>query len=810
VGGLVVMSKKPPSSTKVGLSPSPQAIQMLTALLMQGQLARCEQEARIMTEQFVGHAFGWSILGVCLAQMGRFSEAVAPMQKAVSLQASNAGLHNNLGNILSNLGRSSEAEECFRRVLALQPDSVEALNSLGTTLNAQGRFSEAEANFRCVLALQPDSVEAHFYLGNILVDLGRAAEAEGCFRRVLALKPDDAQALNNLGNALSKLGRFDEAEACYRSAVALKPEMALAYLNLGSALKNMGRPREAETNFRRALVLHPDLVEARFLLGNVLIELQRLGEAEACLRRVLELKPDYAEAHGNLGSVLESLDRSSEAEACFRRELELNPDDAKALHNLGTSLCSLNRFSEAEACYRSAVALKPDYAYAYGNLGSTLSSLGRFEEAESCYRRALALKPDYTEARSNLLFSLNYRSDAASEALHVACEYGQSVSSMVSRRYTEWLCEASPKRLRVGIVSGDLCQHVVSSFLENILREIDPEKIEIIAYPTWLKEDHVSQRLRAHLAAWRPVVGLTDETAAARIHADGVHVLIDLSGHTSHNRLPMFAYKPAPVQVSWLGYFATTGVPAMDYLIADPWTLPETEEAYFTEKIWRLPETRLCFTPPNVDVPVTPLSALTNGYITFGCFNNLTKINDGVVALWSRVLTAVPESRLLLKSRQLKDASVRQGIIERFAAHGVDAGRLILEKPAPREEYLAAYQRVDISLDPFPYPGGTVTAEGLWMGVPVLTLAGEHFLSRQGVGLLMNTGLSEWVATDPDDYVARAVSHAGDLQGLAALRASLRDRFLASPICDAKRFARNFEQALEGMWGKNLLQQFQP
>jgi FkbM family methyltransferase len=262
----------------------------------------------------------------------------------------------------------------------------------------------------------------------------------------------------------------------------------------------------------------------------------------------------------------------------------------------------------------------------------------------------------------------------------------------------------------------------------------------------------------------------------------------------------MFALKPAPVQVSWLGYFATTGVAEIDYLIADPWTLPESEEINFTEKIWRLPETRLCFTVPDVVLEVAPLPAIGSGYITFACFNNLTKMNDAVVALWARVLAAVPNSRLFLKAKQLNIEAVRQSTFERFAAHGIAAERLILEGPAPRAEYLAAYQRVDIALDPFPYTGGTTTAEALWMGVPVLTLAGKSFLSRQGVGLLMNTGLSEWVAEDHDDYIARAVSHASDLQVLSLLRGGLRQQVLASPIFDAQRFAEHFEAALRGMW----------
>ena len=340
-------------------------------------------------------------------------------------------------------------------------------------------------------------------------------------------------------------------------------------------------------------------------------------------------------------------------------------------------------------------------------------------------------------------------------------------------------------------------------FIEGVLKSLTTqfaEQLEFYAYSWSPRTDTLTERIKACCQDWRTVVGQSDETLARQIHDDGIDILIDLSGHFDSNRLPMFAWKPAPVQVSWLGYFATTGVAAIDYLIADPWTLPETEEAYFTEKIWRLPETRLCFTPPDIDVEVSPLPALTNGYVTFGCFNSLAKMNDDIVSLWSRVLASVPDSQLFLKAKQLKDDSVRQNTIERFAAHGVDADRLILEGSESRARYLAAYHRVDIALDPFPYPGGTTSVESLWMGVPVLTLAGERFLSRQGVGIVMNAGLPEWIAADTDDYVSRAASHAGDLQRLAALRNKLRQQVLTSPIMDARRFAIHFEAVLRGMW----------
>jgi predicted O-linked N-acetylglucosamine transferase (SPINDLY family) len=295
-------------------------------------------------------------------------------------------------------------------------------------------------------------------------------------------------------------------------------------------------------------------------------------------------------------------------------------------------------------------------------------------------------------------------------------------------------------------------------------------------------------------------VGISDESLARRIFDDGIDVLIDLAGHTDMNRLPMFAWKPAPIQMSWLGYFATTGLEAMDCFIADPRTAPKAVEAHFTEQILRLPETYLCFTPPSEEIPIVTLPALDNGYITFGCFNSLSKMNDDVVAVWARVLNEVPASRLFLKTTQLNEITVQQRVLERFAVRGISAERLMLEGGAPRTEFLTAYQRVDIALDPFPYPGGTTSVEALWMAVPVLSLAGERFLSHLGESILHNAGLHDWIAMDADDYVARAVLHASDLQRLVHLRKSLRPQLMASPLFDASRFAQHFERALRDSW----------
>jgi predicted O-linked N-acetylglucosamine transferase (SPINDLY family) len=345
--------------------------------------------------------------------------------------------------------------------------------------------------------------------------------------------------------------------------------------------------------------------------------------------------------------------------------------------------------------------------------------------------------------------------------------------------------------------------HPVGYFIESMLSALVTQardRIEVVVYANHPTPDKVSERIKPSCQSWRTVVTLSDEQLARLIHDDAIDILIDLSGHTDQNRLPVFAWKPAPVQASWLGYFATTGVAAVDYFIADPWTAPPAVDAHFTEKVLRLPETYLCFTPPEFDVPVTPLPALANDSITFGCFNNLTKVNDAVVALWARVLHAVPGSRLLLKSKQLNTPEGRQSVLDRFARHEIKAEQLVLESAVPRAALLARYGYVDIALDPFPYPGGTTSVEALWMAVPVLSLAGDRFLSHLGESILHNAGLPDWVAADADDYVAKAVEHTKDLQKLAALRGGLRQQVLASPLFDAPRFAHHFEKAMRDIW----------
>jgi len=749
--------------------------------------------------------------GNALEDEGRNEEALRRYEEAILLAPGLARAHLNRGNILLANDMIEEALGAFTTALSLDSGYAAAHYNIGNTYARMGQHEAALNAYKKAIRLNPEFVDAEVALGCAQEDLGQLEDAAASYGRALEIQPDYAEVHGNLGKVLVKLGQLDDAVASFRRALEIMPNSAEMHFNLGMALRTSGQRDSALASLNRALEINPEHAAAHGEVGAILLELRQFDASIASSRRALAINPGFVLVLNNLGCALKEIGQFDAAVAYYHQALEIVPDSVMLHSNLGITHFEAEQFDAALTSLRRALAIDPDFATAQVNLGVALKELGQHDAAVACCRRALEIKPDFVEALDILLFIHNCLADQpVAVMLADAKHYGELVAHQ-ARPYTNWCNSPEPSRcLRVGMVSSDLRNHPVAFFLENVLaalKTLASEHLSIVAYPSHPGFDLVSERIKAHCAGWHSVAGLSDEQLAQRIREDEIDILIDLSGHTAHNRLSMFAWKPAPVQVAWLGYFATTGVSAIDYLIADPWTLPETEESNFIEAIWRLPETRLCFTPPEENVEVAPLPALTNGYITFGCFNNLTKVNDDVVALWARVLNAVPDSRLFLKAKQLQEASVRQSVVERFGVHGVGADRLIMEGPDSRANYLSAYNRVDIALDPFPYTGGTTSVEGLWMGVPVLTLAGERFLSRQGIGLLMNSGLPEWIAADTDDYVARAVSHASDLQSLAVLRSGLRQQVLASPIFDAPRFARHFEDALRGMWRKWCAQQ---
>ena len=693
--------------------------------------------------------------------------------------------------------------ESSAQVLVKQyPESGSVWKILGVTLLTQGK--DALLALQKAAQLLPDDAASHFNLGNALKALGQLEEAVASYRRALKIKSDYAEAYCNMGAALRDSARFEEAVASYRQALAINPVYPRVYSNLGLALNDLGKFEEAAESSRRAIEIKPDYAEAHNNLGLAFKGMGKLADAEASFRTALALKPDFAEAHNNLGLILGEFGQYEAAAQSFRRTLEINPDFVKAYCNLGYAQLVLGQLEDAVASLNRALEINPDYVEAHNNLGYLQRELGQFEDAAKSFRRALQINPEYIDGFNNLLFSLNYTATGKSaESLDYARQFGRVSAGKVRARYTAWLSIVNPYRLRVGLVSGDMRDHVAGYFLEGLLAHIDPAHIELFAYSTSHKEDEITARLRPYFSEWKSLLGKSDEAAAQLIHSDGVHVLLDLSGHTAHNRLPVFAWKPAPVQASWLGYFATTGVAEMDYVLVDEVGVPEAQRDQFTEAVWYLPDTRLCFTPPKVDIPVAPLPALSNGYITFGCFQNLPKVSDEVLAVCGEIFAALPKTRLRLQCKQLGEPAQVEKMLSRLARYGVGSERVNIHGAVSREDYLSAHAEVDMILDTFPYPGGTTTCEALWMGVPTLTLAGDRLLSRQGASLLAAAGLPDWVAANRSEYISKAIAFAGDLPKLSALRAVLRQQALASPVFDAKRFARNLEEALWGMW-KNI------
>lgn len=566
-------------------------------------------------------------------------------------------------------------------------------------------------------------------------------------------------------------------------------------------LFNAGHLQEAENQSRILAGQYPASAAIWKILG-ASQHLQGKNGIPA-LRKAVELQPADAAAHSNLGNAQKDLGQLEEAVTSYRRALKLKPNLAGIHLNLGIALMEIGQVENAIKSFRQALALEPNYAEIHSELGNALKDLGRPEEALECYRRALALKPDLDIAHNNLLFVMNYSPDyTPSFCLEKAKEFGRMVSSKVKGRFTSWRCASKPTRLRVGIVSGDLRNHPVGYFLENILARLDTSRLELVAYPTHTKEDALTARIKPNFAAWKPLVYLQDEAAARMIHGDGVNVLIDLSGHSRYNRLPVFAWKPAPVQVSWLGYFATTGMKEMDYLLADHVGVPEHLREQFTESIYYLPETRLCFSPPQLDLAVAPLPALTNSSVTFGCYQNLPKVGENVLAVWARIFAAMPNARLRMQCPQLDNPDSSKLMYQRLSHHGIDASRVTMSGSVPRVAYLESHGEVDVILDTFPYPGGTTTCEALWMGVPTLTLAGNTLLARQGASLLTAAGLDDWIAATEEEYIAMAVAYASDITRLAELRTTLRDRVLKSPLFNSARFAGSLESAFWELWGR--------
>lgn len=625
------------------------------------------------------------------------------------------------------------------------------------------------------------------------------------------VKTEDDMAITKIGrNAPCSCGSGKKYKKCclLDEKVTVSEITPLTIQQLKTAIEHhqAGRLDKAKAIYKKILEEIPDNAEALHYLGLLNYQTGETETAVSLISKAIKIAPTGIR-HNHLGAALQAKGLHDLAIESYQAAIELTPDNAEAYSNLGTALQEQGNLAESIKSFQEALSLNPNYASALNNLGNALLVQGDLERAIECYRHSMSLDADNLSTLSNLLLTLSYYPQCTpKQYIDEARLYGDKVLER-SIPYEKWLVSLTnkkEKKLKIGFVSGDFRIHPVGYFLEGMLGYLDPLKTELVAYATQSYEDELTHRIKPIFSEWHSLCGLSDEFAAEKIYKNKIDILIDLSGHTSANRLAVFAWKPAPIQVSWLGYFASTGVSEIDYLLTDAVSVPKSNSDYFSEKLWYLPETRVCLTPPDISPEsIVPTAAVKNE-ITFACFQNLSKINDEVIEVWGQIFKSLPTARLVIRNKQMTCSEERKALLERLSLVGIQTALVTIEGPIARDKYLASYLDSDIMLDTFPYPGGTTTCEALWMGVPTLTLSGNTLLSRQGASLLYCAGLQEWVAKDKEDYIAKAVYFATHKELLIKVRDKLKLEVAGMTLFNASRFSKQFEDAMFAMWEKKV------
>lgn len=827
--------------------------QRLDTALIVHQSGDLEQAARLYTQildQYPGQADALYLYGVVHHQIGRHQEAADLILKAIAENKRNADWYNALGEVyraldqtdaaiqayrqalklsprlaeaLGNLGlalhdqgKLSDAALCYQKVLRVNPQSLPALINLGSIYQEQGHYPEAYSQYQFALGVDPNCVDAHFNLGLLHYEQYRYDEARHHLEWVTRLAPENARAWLALGRTYFKLAQLENARKALEQALVLRQNHPEADYELALVMAQLGRPDEAKhhlldavSSSRTALATRPNDPAMQCLLGNALRELGNRSEAIACFRQAIALKSDHAEALFNLGSLLLEEGGIEEARRLLERLIKQQPGNADAYLNLGLVLQKAGELEAAKDLLLTAMQKRSEYPLAELNLGVILQEMGLSEDALLHARRAVEGMHDSSRAHSNLLLALNYVVRPPEDVFHEHLAFGARYSADVGN-VRSWPNDCNSIRpLRVGYVSPDFRTHSVAYFIEPILASHDRSGFEVYCYADVRQGDEVTARIQGYPVAWRDIHLLGDEQVCERIRQDEIDILVDLAGHTAKNRMMVFARKPAPIQIAYIGYPNTTGLKEVDYRITDGWADPEgLTDRYHTEHLVRLPHGFLCYRPDVGSPDVAGVPALGSGHVTFGSFNNLAKVTDSMIALWARVLTAVPDSRFVFKAKALADGAVRERIARLFAKHDVDQSRIVfLAQIASTRGHLAAYGDIDIALDPFPYHGTTTTFEALWMGVPVVTLAGQTHAARVGVSILSRMHLPYLIANTPEEYVRIAVDLAADLSKLTELRQTMRKRMEDHGLLDAATITRDLESEYRHMWRRYCAKQ---
>jgi predicted O-linked N-acetylglucosamine transferase (SPINDLY family) len=731
-------------------------------------------------------------------------------------------------------GHLSKAEALYREILVQSPADFDALHLMGVVQFQQGRYQAAAALIRSALARNPDHPEAYSNLGAVLRKLGEFDESLACYDRALSLRPRYAEAFVNRGNALHDMNRREEALASYDCALSLNPDHAVALLNRGSVLQDLGRHEDALIAFDRALAVKPDYPEAHLDRGDTLQDLQRHEEALACYDRALTIRPNYVKAFNNRATALRELKRFDDALTDLDRALSLEPNYLEALNNRGATLQGLLRPEDALVCYDRALALKPDYAKALHNRGTALAELQRYSDAAETFAQLIALHPDYDYAIGNLLKCrlhccawdevgllrrrIEEAVDRGKRAIvpfaFLAASSSEASQLRCSQTYVADRYPASPApmwsgqryrhdRIRITYLSADFHDHATTYLMAGLFELHDRGQFEITAVSFGPDTGSpMRQRLQRSFQRFVDVRALSDREVARTLRESEIDIAVDLKGLTANSRTGIFAHRPAPLQVSYLGFPGTMGADYIDYIIADWKVIPPEHDAFYAEKIARLPGSYQVNDSKRSIAEHTPIRAeagLPGEGFVFCCFNSSYKIDPSVFAIWMRLLREVRGSVLWLlddnmaASKNLRDQAVRAGVA---------ADRLIFAPRLNLDEHLARHRLADLFLDTVPYNAHTTASDALWAGLPLLTCTGSTFAGRVAGSLLIAAGLPELITQSLEDYEALALQLATTPSMLAAVRGRLSRARHDCALFDTERFRRHLEFAYMAMWDR--------
>lgn len=770
-----------------------------------GRLAEAEAAYKAHLEAVPQDPDALHGLGFLAHQVGRPDVATELFEMAVRLAPGRADFVEHLGVVLAQTGELARAIQALRLAAELAPDAPGPVANLGSALREAAQPKEALIAFDRAIALGTSDPNIQNNRALCLQDLGRIRSAEAGFRRAIELAPDFADAHNNLGIIQARRAKYDEAIASFERALQLRGPFAQGYNNMACAYRDRGDKETSLEWFDQALILDPDYAEGWTNLGDALIDLGRTRDGVLAYQRSLAISNSSLLLRNKVSGLLIDEGRLGEAEKQLDENIQLSPDDAASLSNRATVKMMLGRMEEAITDLHEALKIKNDMAGALANMGNAYLSLGQLDLAVENYRAALDIDPTASRTHSNFMLSLLYNPRTTGPELRAESErWGRRIEAEVPAQTGHANSRDPGRKLRIGYISPDFRDHSLAFFVLPYLKAHDRSQVEIHLYAEVRNVDSFTEQYIAAADGWRVTVGLSDDEVAEMIRADGIDILVEQASHTANNRVGVLARKPAPIQMA--NNVVTTGLERVDYFLTDPWLSPDGAEAGFTEELIRLDRCAWVYAPPpEAPVPAPP-PVQANGYVTFGSYNNVTKVTEQTIATWSRVLAGVPGSRLILKSATLRDAIARERYLSLFAEHGITADRIDLKEPVRRrEDHLASYGDIDIALDPAPFNGHTTTCEALWMGVPVITLAGaggEPTLApaRVGVTMLNAVGLPQLIAGNEEEFVEIATSLALAPEQIAAYRSTIRLKMQGSPLCDAQGLARAYEQAFRGAW----------